>query len=341
MSRKARIILIVVVCLLALPVALVMFENWRGRHDWERYKAEMEAKGEHLEMEDFIAPPVPDEKNFMMTPVFTPLFQDSALARTVTISGSMIDLDKIRPEIDINSKADRPASKGGWSNGVFRDLKAWQTYYRATLHDVVLDKSPAEDVLAALGRYEGVFDLLRETAKTKPLSRDPLHYEKGFAMALPQYSGMQKMIHVLSLRACAELDLNRTDDALADVLLEFRLLEAIKDDPLLISGLVRMTWLNILMQPVWEGIASHRWNNGQLEQIEGRLRQIDFLSDYENTMRGERAGSNFIYALVRVDPAALAQELEFFGDKPARMALSATRYFPGLIYQNQISINRL
>lgn len=237
-SRKLRIFLIVLACLVALPVALLTFENWRGKRDWERYKAAMEAKGEHLELPDFIPPQIPDEKNFMLNPVLAPLFQDSAYAKIVTISGSAIDLDKIRPEIDMNSKATVPVSKGGWMSGMRRDdLAAWQAYYRAALHDVTLDKSPAEDVLAALGRYDGVFATLREAEKTRPLSRSPLHYEKGYMMSLPQYGVMQKMVTVLSHRACAELDLNRTDDALADVQLGFHLMEVVRSDSLFITGL--------------------------------------------------------------------------------------------------------
>lgn len=39
-------------------------ENWRGKHDWENYKHELEAKGAVLDWEKYIPPPVPDGQNF-------------------------------------------------------------------------------------------------------------------------------------------------------------------------------------------------------------------------------------------------------------------------------------
>src|ERR1039458_1412748 len=60
---------------LATLIALVCTEeNWRGKRAWERYKHELEAQGEKLDLEAYIPPPVPDEQNFAMTPFLAPLF---------------------------------------------------------------------------------------------------------------------------------------------------------------------------------------------------------------------------------------------------------------------------
>jgi hypothetical protein len=152
---------------------------------------------------------------------------------------------------------------------------------------------------------------------------------------------MQGMVKVLALRARAELELNRTDDALADLQTGFRLLGATWDEKLLISGLVRITWVSIMMQPIWEGIASHRWTDAQLGQIEGELRRLDFLADYEGVIRGERAASNYNYDRVRANPALGIAQTAYMGDKYEKALMSCARYFPGLLYQNQISTNQL
>jgi len=39
-------------------------EDWRGKRAWENYKCELEAKGEVLDWNKFIPPPVPDDQNF-------------------------------------------------------------------------------------------------------------------------------------------------------------------------------------------------------------------------------------------------------------------------------------
>ena len=50
-----------------LATAVAMFyleEDWRGKHDWSKYKAELEAKGAVLDWEKYIPPHVPDDQNF-------------------------------------------------------------------------------------------------------------------------------------------------------------------------------------------------------------------------------------------------------------------------------------
>jgi hypothetical protein len=339
MNRKLRIFLITAGCLLVLlPALLVTEENWRGKRAWENYKTQMEAQGEHLDMAPFIPPPVPDEKNFMLNPVFAPLFDDNDDPK-VMLSGSDIELDHVSPDIVHDyAKESPPISKGGWNKGLPRDdFKGWQTYYRAELHDVKLDKSPAEDVLTALSRYDPLLAVLRDAAATRPLSRAPLQYGKGFMMRLSHYSVMQKLIKILDMRARAELELNRTDDASADLQLGFHLLESIKSDPLLISGLVRITWFSILMQPLWEGIASHRWTDAQLAQLEDHLR-IDFLADFESTIRSERAVS--ISSLLETDPRLLAQFYSL-NKNAMNTIIGLSRVFSALVYQNQLSMCQL
>src|SRR5262249_16806170 len=61
--------------LLGLVVALLYVEeDWRGHWLWERYKGQMRARGEQLELSAFVPPRVPDDKNFAMTPFLAPLF---------------------------------------------------------------------------------------------------------------------------------------------------------------------------------------------------------------------------------------------------------------------------
>ncbi len=63
--------------LAVLAMLLVLFyaeEDWRGKRDWEAYKRQLEAKGVELDWHKFVPPPVPDERNFAMTPFLAPLF---------------------------------------------------------------------------------------------------------------------------------------------------------------------------------------------------------------------------------------------------------------------------
>lgn len=42
------------------------------------------------------------------------------------------------------------------------------------------------------------------------------------------------------------------------------------------------------MQAIWEGLADHCWSDEQLHAIDTQLKQLNFLEDYERSMRGER-----------------------------------------------------
>src|ERR1019366_7618783 len=60
--------------LITLLVLVCTEENWRGKRAWERYKHELAAQGEKLDLQAYIPPPVPDEQNFAMTAFLAPLF---------------------------------------------------------------------------------------------------------------------------------------------------------------------------------------------------------------------------------------------------------------------------
>jgi hypothetical protein len=74
---------------------------------------------------------------------------------------------------------------------------------------------------------------------------------------------------------------------LNDVKLILRLTDSIRNEPFLITHLVRIAVVNIALQPVWEGMAAHQWSDEQLTELNAELAKLDFLADYKLTMRGE------------------------------------------------------
>ena len=52
---------------------------------------------------------------------------------------------------------------------------------------------------------------------------------------------------------------------------------------------MRLAIAAIALQPIWEGLAEHKWSDEQLVALEAELAKMDFLADYEFAMRGERA----------------------------------------------------
>jgi hypothetical protein len=181
--------------------------------------------------------------------------------------------------------------KGDWEPGVRTDLKAWQSYYRSSTNFPIAARpqDPASDVLLALSKFDDFLNQIRAGARDRPMSRFPIHYDEEPAVYLPHQNLFRNLSKLLALRATAELESGRNEAASADVKLCFRLIGSSKSDPKLISQLVRMAMLRGILQPIWEGVGTHRWNEQQLESFQNELLAIDFLSDYERTMRYEYA----------------------------------------------------
>ena len=85
---------------------------------------------------------------------------------------------------------------------------------------------------------------------------------------------MKRLTQVLALRACTELALSQTDQAFEDLKLLFHLTDACKDEPLLISQVVRMAQLALALQPVAEGM--NQWSKRNLRSLQAEFARYDF-----------------------------------------------------------------
>jgi hypothetical protein len=174
------------------------------------------------------------------------------------------------------------------------DLKPWQDYYRnlatkTNLFPVAAgSQTPAQDVLLALSKYDSTIEELRAASKL-PYSRFPIEYDKDnpSMILLPHLAVMKGCTQILSLRAMAELQDGQAGKALDDVKLMVYLDNSIRTEPFLISQLVRLAMAVLMLQPVYEGLAEHKWSDAQLAELEEALGGVDFLADYKASVRGE------------------------------------------------------
>jgi hypothetical protein len=153
-------------------------------------------------------------------------------------------------------------------------------------------QTPAADVLLALSKYDSDIEEIRK-ASALPYSRFPLNYDADhpYDILLPHLAALKGCCQVLQLRASAEVENNQSDKALDNVKLMFRLADSIRNEPLLISHLVRIALTSLALQPVWEGQIKHKWSDAQLAELERVLEPLNFLNEYAFTMRNERAGA--------------------------------------------------
>jgi len=302
-------------CLATLIALFYVEEDWRGKHAWEKFKREWEAKGEHFDFASVVPPPVPDDQNFAMTPVWIAeekyTFQNTP-ERAKAWCGDRIyseEVSNIVSQLPVSVSGlvgtnwwayrtpSMPEVSGDWTKAGATDLKPWQAYYRdlertnpaAEIPVAPQPQSPAIDVLLALSKFEPVIEKLR-AASALPCSRFPIKYdaENPAAILLPNLAAVKRYAQVLQLRAIAEFQNGQSEKALDDVKLSLRLAAAIHTEPFLISHLVRIAMVQIMLQPVWEGLAEHRWSEEQFVALDAELAKLDFLADYGFATRGER-----------------------------------------------------
>jgi len=294
-SERALLVFGILLLLVGLSYGLA---DWRGNSAWEKYKREWEAKGEKFDFKDFVPKPVADDQNFALTPIIASSYEyilDKNGHRIIPQNTNVID--RLSLKIFDEYSSDNPTN-GYWAIGRKTDLKAFQLYYRtlaAKTNEFPIasqPQSPAADVLLALSKYDSTIEELR-VASRLPDSRFPLNYEADppAIILLPHLAGLKYCSQVLQLRAVAELQNNQSDKALADVKLSLRLIDSIRIEPFLISHLVRIAMVQITLQPIWEGLTEHKWSDAQLAELNQELAKLDFLTDYEFSMRGERANS--------------------------------------------------
>ena len=302
--RWVRYLLALVVGATALITAFYTEEDWRGQRDWNRYQKSIEARGESLDLKFYIPKPVPDDQNFCATPFLKALFQTNY--RGLTLTNDLWFRSAYRV-------ATRPAD-GDRSQRQFTDLVAWRQvsealrdgplknglFFDTTNLSLTAREAAAPTVLEGMKPDEAVFAELR-AASTRPYSVCPEKYdlENPWPILAGYLAKVKYVCQHLSLEECSELAAGQTDQALVDVKLSLSLADSCKSEPFLIPFLVRVACFQISTQPVWEGLAEHRWDDAQLQELQARFLSYDFLSDLHHALYGDRAAEVILCNRVR------------------------------------------
>jgi hypothetical protein len=212
---------------------------------------------------------------------------------------------------------------GDWQRGKLTDLKVFQDYYRAPvnpkwqndmfaslghLQKLLLaqpdaaplqgatnefredpqTQSPAEDVLLALSKHDAAIDELREASR-RPFFQFPCepYPDSPNRYFSPEMEPLKECLAFLRLRAVAELENNQSEKALADVKLMLFMANLDLHEPW--REIWRQNWrikgIMAALQPVWHGMAGHKWSDAQLSLLDAELAKFDFLSDYQLCVR--------------------------------------------------------
>jgi hypothetical protein len=307
-----RKVLFVLASLITLAALLLAEENWRGARAFANYKRAMEAKGEHFDAARLIPPKVPDDQNFAMTPYFAPSFdlpaaeprQPVKLVTNLANGQAQPDYTEVNKNTNTNILAqfqlpnpDRPPNRFTWHYGLAGDLIPWAVAFQGT-NSAARPAEISDPVQAA----SIVLDFMKsceptlaelQSASARPFCRFDVPYEewpdvRTDSVLVDHFAKVKHLYQILTLHAEAEMVLGRTDQALQDLNVLFRVDDGLKDEPLLISQLVRIADVTIMLGAVGEGLAEHRWSDDQLQVLQERLQKTDLLASTILAFRGER-----------------------------------------------------
>ena len=282
---------------LAIITLLVLAASWisfQGRRDFAAVRSDLLARGEKLGLSELVPPPIPDEQNFFADPMWK-----------ISADGNQI------PDLSALLKQSPTADET-------RSLKAQFPAFAS------LDFSLAREAVAraAWKKAPGVEAarflqaVLRPLAPTvahvtellaRPGARFPTAYDKIFSSPIPHLSLLLTLGRIFQVQAQAALALGDSVTAQGDILLIFRLADAVATEPLLISLLVRVSVDGLAVPPLATGLSTHAWTDPELLALQRAIEAIDLSAGLAHALRGERGGFNDFFELLRRnDESALA-----------------------------------
>jgi len=353
----ARRVFFGLVCLVTLVVLFYAEENWRGARAWNKYRKELEGSGAELDLAAFVPKPVLDEENFAATPLIKSWFESGTFTENdrrwadnySRVAGRVSAAKPAESAITDKNGNRQFIDLAHWA-AAFEAIKSGQTNSNAEPDSGKLDRpARAQAAPSVLEGLKGNESMLAEllAASARPKSRYPIKYnlDDPWGILLPHLANVKAVCQRLQLRAGAELALGRSDEALKDVQLSLYLADSVKDEPFLVSYLLRMACVQIAIQPVWEGLAEHAWTDAQLQVLQARFQQYNFVADMKRPFDCERAAGALTVDLIREKGLGLLVDLAGSGS-PTSMDRKFANWCGGFIprgwyYQEQLNHCRL
>ncbi len=296
--RRWRVWLVMLGLIVLLPVGAVWYLAWQGEREWEATRKELVAKGEKLTVTELAPGPVADERNF---------FGD-AMWKEIAETGFGFSADghiHFRPAVqeahqqlgvleELISKDERNELVKAWPRFVNKDLSGGRGMvlhllgYKFRARDEAWRDDWAGLALAML-RPDG--PVLKKTGELlqRPEARFPIEYRDDVWTRTPHMQMLENLARTLQLRAQAEIQQRKSSEARLDVLTGLALAHTLRDDLLMDCYLKSLYLAYLPLKVIDQGIWTHAWTAGDLEEFERALRGEDLLPGFIRVLRGQRA----------------------------------------------------
>jgi ABC-type transport system involved in cytochrome c biogenesis permease component len=255
------------------------YQNWRAERDWKQFQVIRQQQGEVM---NFVLPPkaiVADADNFAAHPRFREVvFGPSSSLRQVFSFLNELDIVHQRYSSD-------PFAAWPQKNRLpLVQTAVWFNFQKTlggrTNHAVV-----APRLLASLTNYA---DVMRDWAEMA--RRDHFQIatntdaEAVLRSVRPETAAFERMQFMFVLRAVAGVEVGEFAQAGADVVTSLKLARLAAQTVDARASIRQQVLLGRALQPLWEGLWVHRWNETQLAAMEQELGRFNLLVDHTNAI---------------------------------------------------------
>ncbi len=194
-------------------------------------------------------------------------------------------------------------------------------------------------LLKGLSIAESEFQQLSEALR-RPYVRFPIRWYDGFGAMLPHLAKLKSIQQWTELRVRTRLDAGDIDGAFEDAKTAVRLAEMVREEPLIISQLVRIALNSIAARTIDHGILSHQWTESQLREFQEIFNRITLIGEMGTAFEGERAIAISTVDKWISDPQKGAEVLPDSEAFPMRPLIEKHRIpgVNGFIRYNQVSL---
>lgn len=277
------------------------YQNWRSRHAWKSFQAELKQRNESLDFVALLPEPVPDETNFARSAAFLKL----SGSRSQGLAKSLLDRNELdyafqrynsmRDTIEWTGQQSLPLIQQATWLGSEEKLKAGQTN-NATVAPVLLQR---------LQKHDALLDELAVAARLPHLQ---FSVDRS-AMAVIRTDGqdlklLERLQFLFVLRANARLVMSSKSAAGEDVLTSLRLARLARQLPDTKAPVRVHVLLARACQPLWEGCVGHDWTEPQLAAFQQQLAGFDLFADYTNAVRRVVLANIASWRIIAENPAA-------------------------------------
>jgi len=262
MTRRRRPILILVFMLVGLATLWALFEHVHGKRMLRTYKAGLVSGGEKLTVEELIPP----------------FSADANLAANHLVQAAW-QLSQNGPVMPMNPPpAMRFVAPGkamvGWRQPDIRDgggrTNRWED----------LDEQ-FRDNQRALAEMRAALDGTRFNWN--------LNYKQGYSILLPHLAKLKLCAQWLSAATVHHFHQEDLEGAQTDLKSLLSLADALRDERLAISQLVRLAIAAIAAGATWEALQADGWTDAQLASLQKRWESLEFAGPMGKTIEMERA----------------------------------------------------